>query len=480
MTILFKYNDFMLVRVFKNLKENKIVNAIRRSIDSIYMMIAIILLAAISNVFALEIPVYYIYTLIIVLTVLFCDDLLAIFPMPCCGYMTFARSNNPLSKEATSSFLNHQNMIHMLIIGTIISVFLITRIIFDIVKNKERRQMPKLLYGFIAIGIAYLLGGIFSEGYGLDTVIFGLIQILSLSFTYIIFYYTIDWKRVSKNYFPILFILIGCLMVVEIFNMLIEAGLFNTEGAFNRGNLFTGWGVYNNVACISLFTIPAPFYFAITKKNGWMYSLIGTVFLIFTILTQSRNGMLMGAIIYCICALVTLFATKGKERIKHLITYLVLFILLIVFLLIFKEIIENVFASIYKVGTDDSGRIDIYKNGLEQFKESFVFGKGFYECDAFRWGVKYESGDFLPPRYHNTYVQILASCGIVGMVAYLYHRYQTIKLIYNNMNAGNAIISITILGFLMISVFDCHFHNFGPGLIYSALLLLSEKVYSKK
>ena len=78
---------------------------------------------------------------------------------------------------------------------------------------------------------------------------------------------------------------------------------------------------------------------------------------------------------------------------------------------------------------------------------------------------------------HNTYIQILASCGIIGILTYIYHRIETIKLFFKTKNLSNILICITLIGFLLISLFDCHFHNMGPGFLYSALLILSEKVY---
>ena len=472
------YNGIMIVQIYSKLKENLLIKAIRNCLDSKWMMIALIALTAISNIFGAEIFVYYCYTIIIVLATLFCDDLLSLFPIPCCGYMTFSKSNNPLSKEQSSIFLKQSSITHMIIIGITISIFVITRIIFDIIKHKERRTRPKLLFGFIILGLTYILGGLFTNSYSTKTALFGLIQILTLSFTYFCFYFTVDWRRVNKNYFPILFTLIGFLMVTEVFNMLLISNFFNTTGSFNRGNLYTGWGIYNNVAGICIFTIPAPFYFACTKKNGWIYSLLGTLFLVFTILTQSRNGILMGTITYGICALFTLIKTKKTERIKHLITFFALLITAITILFMFKETIINLFFGVYKAGTNDSGRFNIYKHGLEQYIESPILGKGFYECEAFRWGIPYKEGSFLPPRYHNTYVQILASCGTIGIIAYLFHRFETIKLFYKSKDTANQLIGITLIGFILIGLLDCHFHNFGPGFLYSALLLLSEKIYN--
>lgn len=443
------------------------------------MIISIVLLAACANVFSLEILVYYIYLVFIIIAVLFCDDLLSLLPIACCGYMTFSRSNNPVTSDQSSTFAHLPIKLHFIIIGVLVLVSLTVRITYDLIKHKERRKKPKLLLGFVMLGLTYVLGGLLSPYYTLKTAFFGFIEIITLSFCYFCFFYTVDWDKVKKDYFAFLFTMIGFLMFIEVFNMLIEAGMFESTGAFSRGNLYTGWGVYNNVASICIFTIVAPLYYTLTKKNGWKYILLSTLFLITTILTQSRNGMLIGTIIYFIGILIVILETKGKEKTKCIITYLFILLCVITCLIIFSDIIQNIFSSIYQVGTSDSGRIDIYIEGLKQYLDYPIFGNGFYECKAFKWGPK-QDNLFIPSRYHNTYVQLLSSCGTFGILAYFYHRFETLKLFSKSRNPGADLIKITIVGFLLISIFDCHFHNLGPGFLYSALLILLEKVYFYK
>ena len=187
----------------------------------------------------------------------------------------------------------------------------------------------------------------------------------------------------------------------------------------------------------------------------------------------------MSSIIYITCVIATLILTKGKERIKNIITFSILILLLLIVVITFKEKIINIFASLLKAGIKDSGRFKIYIEGFKQYLDNPILGNGFYECGAKRWGVPYDGG-FLPGRYHNTYIQILASCGSIGILAYIYHKYQIFKNIYKNKNIGNLIIFITIIGYALICLLDCHFHNFGPGLMYSILLLFSEKLYIKE
>jgi len=463
--------------IYSKFKNNFLVECIRKLFSSYCLMAVIVAFAALSNIFGIEIYTYYFYLLIIILATLFCDDILSCFPIACCGYMTFARKNNPLSVESKSSFWENSTSTHMLIIAITVCVFVIPRIIYDIKKHKDRRTTPKLFWGFLALGITYILGGLFSPQYNLKTAVFGTAQILTISFTYFCFYYSVDWKKVKKSYFPVLFTMIGFLMTIEVLVMLIEGGFFDTSGEFYRKNLFTGWGTYNNVAAICVLTIPAPFYFVIKRRHGWIYCSIALLFLATTIFTQSRNGMLAGTIVYVCCCLYALITVKKLQKKDLAKTYATIILSLILILIVFKNDINDMFFSVYEIGTNNNGRLDIYAAGLQKFKEYPILGNGFYACDSFRWGNN-EIGSFLPARYHNTYVQIATSCGTLGIFAYLFHRLQMLKLFTKSDDIENKLIACSILGFTILCIFDCHFHNFGPGFLYSALLILAEKVYN--
>ena len=69
---------------------------------------------------------------------------------------------------------------------------------------------------------------------------------------------------------------------------------------------------------------------------------------------------------------------------------------------------------------------------------------------------------------------MLASCGIVGMGAYLIHRLQTYRLILRNRSTEKTFIGLAVLALLICSLFDCHFFNVGPGLFYSMALAFAE------
>ena len=81
---------------------------------------------------------------------------------------------------------------------------------------------------------------------------------------------------------------------------------------------------------------------------------------------------------------------------------------------------------------------------------------------------------FVPPRWHSTISQLLASCGAVGIGAYAIHRISTVIVLIKRRSFANVMISISILALLLMSLLDCHFFNVGPTLFYSIMLAVLE------
>lgn len=462
----------MLTKFFPKLGDNLIVKYLKLGLESKYSAIFITALVLLSNVFSWELPMMYALAGFVVLATLFCGDLLCLIPLACSAYFTFSKVNNPLDTMHTSIFLQKSAQTHLMIIISMIATFVIGRFVFELLTHKERRKFPLLSFGFIALGVSFLLGGLFSKYYDVDTVLFGLTEIAAMSFSYFFFYYTVDWSKVKKSYFAYLMLVMGFLLCGETIGMLYHGGFFSTVGEFNRVTLYTGWGVYNNVAGAMIMCIPAPFYYATVKKKGhWFFLLIGNFFYLTILFIQSRGGMLFGTFVYVACVLLTIWKTKNKRTL--LITELSVLLAVVITLIFYQDKIMDIFHSILQSGFNDSGRFKIYWDGFKQFLDNPIFGNGFYACQSLRWGDN-SIGLFLPARYHNTVIQLLASGGVVSLLAYGYHRFQTLRMIFKKRSVEKYFIGMCILGLLLTSLLDCHFFNFGPGFTYSALLLFLE------
>ncbi len=462
----------MLINTLFKTTENKWYKILQKLLDSKFLIVLIAALAILSNVFSLEIICLYIYLLIVIIAILFSNDLLCLIPIACCSYYTFSRKNNPLSTSMTSVFLQKEAVTHLIVILTTTAVFAITRLIYDLITKEEKRKLPKLTWGFLALGLTYILGGIFSKYYSGKTAFFGFTQIASIAFCYFYFYFTIDFKKVSKTYFAFLVTIISIILLTESVVMLYYCNFFSS-GEFYRHDLYTGWGINNNVAACICMALPGPFYYASQKKHGWIFLILCNILLVTLVFIQSRNGILFGSIIFAILFLLSIVKSSLNNRIGLIITQVFLLLMYSTIILYFEDFLLSKLVSIINAGVSDSGRFQIYIDGFKQFLDYPFFGNGFYQCPTNRWGIN-STEPFFPARYHNTYVQLLASCGAVSLIAYFIHRVQTLRIVFKNKNTEKTFMSIVFIALILTSILDCHFFNFGPGFLYSTILLLIE------
>lgn len=480
----------MLISSYTSLAENSIIKCIRAFFSSVYYPAFIALITACANLFSLELPVYYLYMMTVILTVLVAEDTSPFIPMIACGYMTVSPPNNPAAYPGTL-FTSQACIVQIAIIAGIIAVLAVARLFHDLFILKDRSGrgvgVPKLTYGFIALGAAFILGGLFStrisltggaaEGsaYSFKTALFGVVQILCLSFFYFYLYFTVNKKNLSKSYYEVLFTSIGWLMVAEVIRMYFNSGVFTTEGII-RGKLLQGWGVYNNVGCIMAMMIPAPFSLALNARRKVPHLITGALFYASVLLTLSRGAMIFGTVVFAAC--LTLYFIKSPRKTRK-IGYIVLCVAAVatgVLAIIFKDIISYLYSSVISAGLESNGRIAIYLDGLKQFCLNPFFGNGFYECPTTAFG---KMPPFIPPRYHNTAMQIMASCGLAGVAAYTVHRTQTVMLLLKKPVGAKPFIATSISALLLTSLVDCNIFNLGPGLIYSVLLVLAEILYDE-
>ncbi len=472
----------MLTYYFPSLGQNKIIKKINGFLYSTWFMGAVALLMALSNVFAWEFFVFYAYTAVCVYTALFAEDGFPFLPMFCCGYMLFSANNNPVGNYGNTIFSNPVFKIQFIILVIVVVLSLLTRLLFEVLVVKRKQKTPSLTYGFIALGIAYILGGVGSSYYGLDTLFYGFVQILSISLTYFYLYYTVDWSKRKKEEAPTLLICIGLGMLAEIAGMYLKPEVLQAlkEGTFTRGMLKSGWGVYNNVGGIMALLMPAPFYFACTKKQGWLWILLGTLFFGGVIMTQSRGAITTGAIVYIACLVFTLVYTKKEERKKNLIAVICIFSAVAggILLLWLAKGSEHILLVVMNLKWFDPERLKPLHFALDNLNDCPLFGVGFYETgNLSQYGENLlPEGYFLPPRYHNTIAQLAGVGGFFALGAYAYHRYQTVKLFTNNPAPHKTFLGLSLCAHLIASLIDCHFFNLGPGLLYGVLLLFAERL----
>ncbi len=473
----------MLYHRIAKLREGKIINGINAFLCTPWYMLCVALIMAASNIFSLEFMAFYVYMAIVVYVTLFAPDCFPIAPMCCCGYMLFSAQNNPASEYGETMFSTRENVVQFVVIAAIIGVSLIARFIFEArYVRRERKGKPALTWGFFLLGIVYLLSGAFTPDYGGKQLAYAALQILSLCITYFYFYYTVDWEKRKAGDAAAMFSAVGVGLFLEIIGLYLQPTIMEAiqTNTFERLMLETGWGVYNNVGGMMIMLMPAPFYFAATKKHPLPYLMLGSLFMLGTILTQSRGSILMGSVVYLLCCIATLIYLPKHHRWRAVIGLFLIFVIAVLLLGVVYFAQEGLGISVLSFGielTDDNGRYKIYRFGIEQFLESPFLGTGWYATVARVYQHGWQNipdSFFIPPRYHNTVIQLLATGGIVALAAYAFHRIQTMKLFFRNPTAKKTFLGLCIFAHLLASLLDCNFFNLGPGLTYGLMLLFAE------
>lgn len=463
----------MIVEAFPKLENTAFVRALRTYFRSVWNVIVIAALMTVSALFGLEIPVYYCFAVIALAVCFFGEDMLGAVPLVCYAPMTIAIKNNPEHYPDTTILSDSASLIQMGFVVAVVAVLLIGRIVSMLI-FRSKRGMPRLTAGFAALAVSFLLGGALSEYYSADAALFGLMEIASIALLYFVFYFTVNWETVPKGHVAKVFAVLGFVLVVQILSMYFREGVVVNGGIENREKLFLGWGHYNYAGAVTAMCIPAIFYFSITQKHGWIFTMLATVVMLGVALSQSRGSMLFGGFIYLVCAVITLVKTKKKERIFHIVVFAVVLIAGTVCCIVWLEKLKNVFAGVFKAGFSDNNRILIFREAWAYFLGNPVFGVG--------WMGDPEAKGFFYPGFfmaHNTVMQLLGSLGLVGFLAYAFHRVQTCIVLFRCPTTEKVCIALSIAVLLLTCMMDVHIFSFGPAMLYSTLLVFLEGVNKK-
>lgn len=470
--------------LFSKIKNSKINININKFIVSPWATAMLGALTLACHIFALELALYVFVGLYALYICILGKDLLPLMPLFVFCYIAPNIKNNP-GVAGDSVFYGATGIIIICEIVYVICAMII-RVCLD--KNigikKLFTQKRALTLGMLLLGLAYVLSGIGRPNYSSifkNNLVASLLQFSSVFLLYFIFTAGVDWKNAKKDYFAWLGIMMGFVVSGELIYIYLTKNVIQ-NGSIVRSLLLTGWGHYNNMGALIAMSIPFAFYMCCKKKHNYIFLGVGTILLACLFLSCSRGSIVGGAFIYAVCVLIAFFKAANKKSFRF--SCLGLIVICSVLGIIFKDLIITLFEKVPSIINtsngllefNDSSRFNIYKEGFNIFLQFPVFGSSFYSYGYTPYDFsKIEAfSTFFPPRWHNTIIQILASCGVVGIVAYAIHRYQTIKLFIKKPTLEKTFIGLSVAALLLMSLLDCHFFNLGPTLIYSMMLAFAE------
>ena len=353
---------------------------------------------------------------------------------------------------------------------------LVARLTYNIY-TKTFKPSP-MFFGICALCAAFLLNGVLFEGYEpLDTV-FGLF----LTAMYILIFILISSNITpTKGTFEKIAFYCCVLFVVLAIELIVAYTTYDdlfVNGFVDRVKLFFGWGMYNTIGMLFCVCIPAWFYLAITQKYGWIYTVLGILNITITFFTFSRQSMLGAAVIGLVCVIWLLICRKGRDRLINIVILVTAMVCVGIVILAKWDKLAVYIQSIIDNLNDGGNRIELWKRAIEDFLKAPVFGVGFYYLKDL--DVGFVGLDIIPKMYHNTILQILGACGIVGLAAYLLHRVQTVISLLKNINLERLYVAFTGGALLFVSLFDNHMFYLFPTLLYVGLVGLLKASENKK
>ncbi len=400
---------------------------------------------------------------------LLCNDLrFAILPVLALIFTVSVKDYQPNAPGYAERYLNPPVLVT---VGIILTVFFAALIRFVVIHRRSANPFPKkgMLLSLSIFCVAMLCNGFFSNNYTPKNLLFAFITTVSLLLLYALFSLFVKFDHSSVDYLMYCLVLAGLVIVAELIFAYFNTVQFE-NGEIVKGSVVLGWGVWTNIGGMLAFLMPACFYFARSHKHGWIGFLLGLLEYFCIVLSQSRGALLIGTGILGIC--LVYLSISGKNRKQNRILTGGIILCGAIGLIFLSDKLISLVENFLNQGFDDNGRLSMWQIGWSNFLDYPIFGSGFYDSHIMEgWDM-----GFYPYLYHNTPIQLLGACGIVGALAYIYHRFCTVRMVLRRPDPQKTFLAICILGLLLFSLTDVLFFKTYPTLYYSVMLLFMDQI----
>ncbi len=215
--------------------------------------------------------------------------------------------------------------------------------------------------------------------------------------------------------------------------------------AIANKRLRVGIDEINAAATLLGFAIPLCFYLAIDNSKDYLYLIFAAILFGFIIISCSRGALLFSSVMSVVSLIY--FFIKTKKKRKAAITVSCFALISIAFCLVFFSEVTNVLSWYLEKGLDDSGRISIYLECIEYFRNNPIFGIGYVTDHTIVFGT-----DLLI--CHSTLIQVLTSTGFVGLGASIVYYIQRYKLLFAGKSLYNTFVLFALLSVELYGLID--------------------------
>lgn len=334
--------------------------------------------------------------------------------------------------------LDFVKMSYLLIYATFTLIAIVLHFALLHEKRVKNFFATRFTIPFILATIALTIGGL---GYPNHTLLHSLLGVGFGLLCFIVYYLVLrcTTKNIKKLVSFALF-LFGVVALIQVFIVLGRSNDF--INLVMSKNLNVGWANVNNIAIALAATIPFALYLSFDNKVfAWVYYVFVFLVLGVLVITQSRGVILITLLLFPVAWIFTLIKAKLTSKIELIMVSLAA--IAVTFALFYVLELDFLFSQFSQLGIGDNGRFRDWQFFWEKFKESPIFGVGFFGFD----------GDFHENsinKVHNTVLQFLTCTGVFGTLLLIPLYYQKYKLTIYKISRFKF---LTLISFLFVGLY---------------------------
>lgn len=443
-------------------------------LNSRYFVLISGAVSLISALFGLELFAFFYFAICTVIIALFCKTSKPLVPVVLLVTFSVSRKhypsvNNP--DEVGRGFLYDRRILTVIIV--LFSVAMLA-FILQTVFNKRIKAVflrrTRLTVGLIAFLIGMCLNGLFADGYAAKNFLIGFIEGFSFLAVYAFFNGTLGKKKVGYDYYCKVCAVVLIVVLIQLFATVLP--LIFSDNAINKGTVYLGWGVSNNIGCVIVLTIAPVMYLAYSDRHGYVYVCLAFMALAGVSLTLSRGSLIVACAQFV--PLILFVLIKGRSKILNLVVTLLISATIGLCACFFKDKLVLIYDFFLKSKLNDANRFVLWRQAVDNFITAPIFGTGF-ACYSSDFKFATENFFFGIVTYHNTLLQILSSCGAIGIICYILTRVESFVLLLKRPTTTRLFALIGVCSFLLNCMLDNHYFYFYPTFFYLLNLVYAER-----
>ena len=240
---------------------------------------------------------------------------------------------------------------------------------------------------------------------------------------------------------------------------------FHPDAAAIKDSLKLGFVGPNTGSAIATIAIPLTFYLVYTYRRGFLFVPLICLELFIIVMAVSRASFVVAAPGTFIVAVVLCFKKKNG-RLGYWIAFGIVCVAVFAICIVLRHELADIIKNLFAGNTTGSGRTTLWKDGYSAWKSFPVFGIGI-------WFLRMNEHWFYS--FHCTPLTYLFCAGVFGLMAYIYHRYKTVRVMFSaRLTKERVFIALTVLAMLCNALLDIAMTSPTHLLYYAVMLALIE------